>query len=281
MDTTYYYHSYFKTIARKLPVFTMTLIVLCWLPTLWVYLAIYHNFYFPLIRLSLNGSMMVVFVTLLMRMILRELNKTVFIITDDAFIKKTPYKIKTVYFDQIIRFRYVRFFWFKGFGKIDFQGGSIQLPFIIQDLSRCIVDIEDHLSLRGKQRVYENDEIRLFKKKAMVSDVVIARASALFPTVSRISFWLMFISGLIARYYWGLPLRWVFFWSLCGFVFPYAGFLASLTHVARKLERGMDKSTFSLPIINEMHLYRLYGLMTLVLYFSAGVLFKKLVYFAR
>ena len=280
METTYYYHSYFKTIARKLPVFTITLIVLCWMPTLWVYLAIYHNFYLPLIRLSLNGSIMVVFATLLIRMILRELNKTVYIITDDAIIKKTPYKIKTAYFDQITRFRYVRFF-FKGFGKIDFLGGSIQLPFIIQDLSRCIVDIEGRLSLRGKRHVYDNDEVRLFKQKAMVSDAVIARASISFPTVSRISFWLMFASGLIARYYWGLSLRWVFFWSLCGFVFPYAGFLASLTHVARKLERGMDKSTFSLAIINETHLYRLYGLMTLMLYFFAGVLFKKLVFFAR
>ena len=211
MESTYYYHSYFKTIARKLPAFAITLIVLCWLPTLWVYLAIYRNFYFPLIRLSLNGSLMVVFATLLIRMVLRELNKTVFIVTDDALIKKTPYKIKTAYFDQITRFRYVRFF-FKGFGKIDFQGGSIQLPFIIQDLSRFIVDIEGRLSLRGKQHVYDNGEVRLFKQKATVSDAVIGRASASFPAVSRISFWLMFISALIARYYWGLPLRWVFFW---------------------------------------------------------------------
>jgi hypothetical protein len=279
METAYYYHSYFKTIARKLPVFTITLIVLCWLPTLWVYLAIYHNFYLPLIRLSLNGSLMVIFATLLIRMVLRELNKTVFIITDDALIKKTAYKIKTGYFDQITRFRYVRFL-FKGFGKIDFQGNSMRLPFIIQDLSRCIVDIEDRLALRGKQHVYDNGDMRLFIQKAMVSDAVIVRASVSFPAVSRISFWLMFVSGLIARYYWGLPLKWVFVWSLCGFVFPYAGFLAALTHVARKLERGMDKKTFTLPIINEMHLYRLYGLMTLLLYFFAGVLFKKLVFFA-
>jgi hypothetical protein len=135
------------------------------------------------------------------------------------------------------------------------------------------------LESRGKNRVYNQDSIQTFKQIALISDFCIVQASAAFSILSRISLWLMFAGGLIARYFWSLPFRWVIVWSLCGFIFPYAGFLISQWHIARKLKRVMDKKNIVIPAIDTLPTYRLFGLGILLLYFLAGILLKKLALF--
>ena len=276
METIYYHHSYFKIIGKKTPAIAAVFIFLCWLPTLYVYMFVYSELYLPLIRLSLNGSMMVVFLALLSAMLNRELQKTIYAVNDDGIIKKTPYKIRFARYGEITRFRHVRFPLIKGYGKIEYSGKAIRLPFIIEKLPECIGDIEKHLDLNGKQSVYDADKIRTFKQKALISEHAIHEISRAFPVLSRIAFALIIGGWLTAQNIWHLPFRWVMFWALCGYIFPFSGFILARWHIGRGLERGMNKQDLTLPSIDEERSYYLFGLGTFIVYLAAGILLNKL-----
>jgi hypothetical protein len=274
METVYRHHSYFKTIGKKMPAIAAVFIFLCWLPTLLVYVFVYRDLYLPLIRLSLNGSMMVVFFALLTSILNRELQNTVYIVNNDGVIKKTPYKIKVAQFSGITRFRHVRFPLIKGYGQIEYSEGTIRLPFTIEKLPECIGDIEKRLETLGKQDVYDAENIRVFKQKALVSERTIDRISRAFPALSRISLGFMAGGWLVARDLWHLPLRWVILWALCGYIFPFSGFVLARWHIARGLERGMNKLDLSLPSSDEVKAYYLSGLGTFLAYLAAGIILR-------
>jgi hypothetical protein len=276
METIYYHHSYFKTIGKKIPAAAAVFIFLCWLPTLCVYVFVYRDLYLPLVKLSLNGSMMVVFIALLLSMLNRELQKTFYVVNDDGVIKKNPYKIRFAQFSSITRFRHVRFPFVSGYGKIEYDGGTIRLPFIIEHLPRCITDIEQRLDAHGKPKVYDAENIRTFKQKALISEQIIHQISRAFPWLLRISLGFMAGGWLIAQNLWRLPLRWVIFWTMCGFLFTFSGFMLAQWHIARDLERRMNKQDLSLPSIDESKTYYLFGLGTFLAYLAAGILLRCL-----
>jgi hypothetical protein len=203
--------------------------------------------------------------------------KTVYVINDDGVIKKTPYKIKMAHFQKMIRFYYVGFPFAKGFGKIAYTEGTLCLPFIIQNLSQCIADIENHLMLSGKQDVYDNENIRRFKRKALISDTIIAQAFLSVPQVLRISLWLAVAGGFVARYYWNFPFQWVMVWCVIGYIFPVAGFLSSQWFMAYRMEHTMKTTDLTVPRLDEFGTYRVFGLAMLLLYLLVGIILKQLV----
>ena len=276
METIYYHYSYFNTIGKKIPAFTAVLIFLCWLPTLCVYVFVYRDLYPPLIRLSLNGSMMVVFFALLSALLNRELQKTVYAVNDDGVVKKTPYKIRFAPFSGMTRFRHVRVPLINGYGKIEYSGGTIRLPFIIEKLPECIGDIEKRLEAHGKQDVFDVENIMTFKQKAMISELTMHRISRAFPALSRIALGFMAGGWITAQNLWHLQLRWVILWALCGYIFPFSGFVFARWHIARGLERRMNKRDLSLPSIDEVKAYYLFGLGTFLAYLAAGIVLRML-----
>ncbi len=276
METVYYHYSYFTSIGKKIPAIAAIFIFLCWLPALFVYLFVYREFYAPLVRLSLNGSMMVVFFALLTSMINRELLKTVYVVNDDGVIKKTQYKIRIAQFSAITRFRHVKFPLINGYGAIEYSGGTIRLPFIIEKLPECIGDIQNRLEARGKQHVYDAENIRIFKRKALISELTMQRTSRAFPALSRIALGFMAIGWLVAQNLWRLQFRWVIAWTVCGFIFPFSGFVCARWHIARSLERGMTGRDLTLPSIDEPKAYYLFGLGTFLAYLIAGIALRML-----
>jgi hypothetical protein len=275
VETIYYHHSCFNVIGKRIPTVAAVFIFLCWLPTILVYLFVYREPYAPLIRLSLNGSMMVVFIALLLAMLNRELLNTLYVVNDDGVIKKTPYKIKMAHFGAIRRFRYVRFPFVNGFGKIEYQGGAIRLPFIIEKLPECITDIEKRLEARGNQSIFDAENIAAFKQKAMINERIILQMSRAIPAIFRTALGFMLGSWLVAQNLWRLPLRWVIFWALCGFIFPLSGFVLAHWEITRNLERGMRKHDFTFQSIDELRTYYLFGLGTFLAYLAAGIILKS------
>jgi hypothetical protein len=204
----------------------------------------------------------------------RELQKTVYAVNDDGVIKKTPYKIRFAPFSGMTRFRHVRVPLINGYGKIEYSGGTIRLPFIIEKLPECIGDIEKHLEAQGKRHVYDAENIFSFKRKAVLGEYTIRRIYGAFPMLSRISLGVMVGGWLTAQNLWHLPLRWVIFWTLCGYIFPFSGFILARWHIARGLERGMNKPDLSLPSIDESKEYYLFGLGTFLAYCMSGIILR-------
>jgi hypothetical protein len=66
------------------------------------------------------------------------------------------------------------------------------------------------------------------------------------------------------------------FWALCGYIFPFSGFILARWHIGRGLERGMNKQDLTLPSIDEERSYYLFGLGTFIVYLAAGILLNKL-----
>lgn len=270
----YYHHSYFTTIAKKLPAIAATLIGICWLPPLIVYVFVYHDLYVPLVRISINGSVMIALIAILTAMLNKEIRKTFYVVNEDGVIKKTPYSIRFARFGAIARFRHVRLPLVNGYGKIEYEGGVIRLPFIIEHLPQCISDIEKHLEKQGKQGVFEADNIFTFKQKALISEQIIRQITRAFARLLRTSLACMAGSWIIAQNIWNLPLRWVVFWSLCGFCFTFLGFICAQVYIARVLERGTNKHDLSLPSVDEPKAYCLFGLGTFVVYLAAGIFLR-------
>jgi hypothetical protein len=275
MEKNYHHYSYLNTLAKKIPRFAIALILLCWLPPLFVYLFLYQGFYAPIIRLSFMCSLVITFIALLSSIILHELRGTVYVVSETGIIKKSPYKVSVIHFDRVAEFRYVHFFFFNGFGSISVPGRVIRLPFIIEHLPELIQDIQNRLNDQGKQNAYSAQNILEFREKSLVSEQGVSRISNAIPRLYQIVIIGMAESAFVAQTFWHMSIKPVLFWTLCGLIFPIAGFVVAELFLSFKSIKALRQKSPDGVFINESNVYLYVGVITAVVYMLMGIVLKS------
>jgi hypothetical protein len=285
MEKTFYHHWYFFALAKRLPHTTFGLVLICWLPMLFLFLSGYHGIFPPLFRLTIVCTLTIIFIALLAAMILNELCNTAFLLTDNSIIKKMPYKTLVIHFDHIIKFRYIKIPVLKGYGKISVKGGGLRLPFIIDNLPECIDSIRHQIDAFGNSGVYDEKNLMDFQLKATVHEISVQRLKKTANTLSQIIFGSIVGSAIISRIFWDIDLRGILCWSLFGIFFPIMGYIISGILLYRKTVNLQKQSSTPLAInyddcfiaIGESKIYRITGSITGLVYAITGIVFKNLI----
>jgi hypothetical protein len=284
METVYKPHRYLFTLGKSIPPVTIGCSVLCWLPTLFIEVFLFHHLYMPLLRLSLVANLTVFFLALFFSMILHEVCGTTYSISETTIVKKSPYKTALIHFENVTRFLYVRLPLVKGYGLIKVPSGSLRLPFTIGRLDACIEEIRQRLEACGKQGAYDHRNLEEYKFKAVINEMSVERMQRTIPMLFQIIIGGMAESAFIAQFFWEMSLKWVLSWTFSGVVFPVMGYLIAemiLNH--RTIRRARHHSASLVPdpkstsdsIIDESKIYWLVGLVTAMVYTVAGLIFKN------
>jgi hypothetical protein len=286
MEKTFRIRPIYFSLAKKLPRVSLGIIVLCWLPPILIYLALYREIYMPLIRLSIIASLTVTFISLLSAMILHELCNTVYIVSDISLIKKSPYKVKTLHFDRVIGFRYVHAFLFVRYGAIKVSGGILHVPFTIDQLPECIEAIKLRLDAQATKGLYDPRNIDTFQKMAQLHEMNLHRLQTSMAMLFPIIFGCMVEGAFVAQVFWNLPFLPVLFWSLAGIIFPLVGYSLAEVLLNLKTLRAIetpwhDVSTLQNGYndhltIDTSKTYRTIGAIFVFTYIIAGIVFKNL-----
>jgi|GEM_PF-1693657 hypothetical protein len=286
MEKTFHYQSYIFAMAKNLPRISFGLILLCWIPPVLLYLAVFREFYMPLVRLSIVGSLTITFAALFLAMILNELCNTTYVVTDNSLIKKSPYKVKIVHFDRVIRFRYVKIPLLKGFGALMVSGGAIRLPFIIDRLPECIETIKQRLDAQAKEDLYDPLNLHAFQTKALAHEESVRRVLGALATLSKISIGFAIEGAFVAQVFWNAPLRWALCWALTGLIFPCAGYIIAEAWLNRKTVRAIETlgraslhndDNDDAQLIDASNTYWTIGTVTVIVYIAAGIVFKNII----
>ena len=285
MDKTFRYHRYLFVMARKLPGVSIGIIGACWLPPLFLYLAVYHEFYMPLVRLALVGSLTVTFASLLIAMVLNELCNTLFIVSETSLVKKSPYKVRVIHFERAVAFRFVNIPLLKGFGLLSVPETAIRLPFLIDRLPECIAAIKNRLDAHAKQGTYDTANLRTFSERAGRYGKSIYRMQRTLSPLFHIALWTMVGSGFVAQVFWNAAFPRILCWAFIGMVIPLLGYLAaeialnrlSSAQQTQTPEFLVDQSNDPESTVAERRVYRITAALTTLAYVAAGIVFKELI----
>ena len=286
MDNVYKPHRYLFGLAKKIPPATIIASILCWLPTVIINMLLLHHMYMPLVRLSLAANVTVFFIALFFSMVLHEICGTTYSLSERTIVKKSPYKTSLIHFENVTQFLYIRLPLVKGYGLVRVPTGSIRLPFLIDNLEKCIEDIRQRLAVCGKQDVYDPGNLAEYTFKAVINGVSVRRMERTIPVLFQIVIGGIAESAFIAQFFWGMSLKWVLSWTFSGIVFPVMGYLMAGMILNRfTIRKAMHNRTSPLSITpaegvnatDESKIYWLVGLITALAYIITGIVFKKII----
>jgi hypothetical protein len=244
----------------------------------WVVPQILYWTDFVYLRSTTRLSLYLTFTLLALGMLVlragRELRDTVYIVTNDRLVVRTPTRVGSMLFEAVESFRYRRVAGLVGYGELRSGDTVIRLPAIIRDLSGLVSMVRRLLDEAGRDSVYDREEIERFILRSRVNDLSEERTYDAMPAVSLTALGAALLSFIVAVRIWHLPLLFAIAWSLLSGIVPAASYLVSNTLVSAAVRRRMKRGLDTPESVDPRQYYVAVGGAALVLYLALGIAFK-------
>jgi hypothetical protein len=226
-------------------------------------------------RLALDVFLTGLFFGLLRLTLTKEMRNTVYVVSEDSFAKRSPYRIVSVAWGQITGFRFAGMPFLLRYGIIRYPGGSVTISLRTKNLFALICSLEEKITRAGTTALSE-DNLTAFKRAALASEAANARLGRIMPYCLGMTMLLSTVSTVTALFLWRLSFFPAFAWSLFGLFLFLGGIVAAETVIAFG-NRGEVRPAFSQAnAAGDADVYVLVGIIAFVAYLSCGILLKTL-----
>lgn len=268
----YSYQKRFIYIEAPLYSLIGTLLLLSWFPAIIGYLA-YGVIYPSTIRFGLFFDITASVLITIILFVKIDLKKNMFVITDNAIIFKAPGKLRTMFFSDINLCKHVQTS-FTEHVQITSSDKTILLPFSINGIHDLLLRLNEYLIVNGRTGTLDEPSPSSMLVAAKLRKHAYPREREAFSPLILATIFLTFFNIFIAYKYWELEIIPVLMWAIIGFLLP----LNSFT-LAEQLINRQAKGTENQFSENQMEkishsFYLLSGFLFLLLYLTAGILFK-------
>ncbi|MBD3317751.1 MAG: hypothetical protein GF344_18340 [Chitinivibrionales bacterium] len=204
----------------------------------------------------------------------RELKNTVFIVTNDRLVFRTPSCVRSILFEEVERFRCRRVGWFAGYGELQGEKTTIRLPAVVRDLSGMVSLIRRFLDEAGRDSSYDRKEVEAFVLRSRVNDLSEERTFESMPSLLWIIVATTFFSFVVAFRIWQLPALTAIAWSLVGAVFPVASYLTANRLISAMTYRRMRAGDPHPESLEPERFFVSVGAAAFIAYLVLGIAFK-------
>jgi hypothetical protein len=275
---TYTVFPYFRSGDNALVTFFGALIIGAWLVPFLIYL----DSGLPLritARLSLSLSMMFVLLAWLARLCIKEIRQTAFSLSDETLMMHSFAREAEIDLSQVKKFEYRHMPILHGFGLLRLDGGTVRMPFIIDNLPRLIADLRTALVCCGNMTCFDNDNIEFFIREALANDASTRRLAHAFAPVMCVGEIMLLFGFIVARWFWYLPLAWSLAWGILSMIMPFAGLLLADAIISLKFRNSLRKKGGA--AVDEKRIFVITGAIMLVCYLAAGIAVRILLWTHR
>jgi hypothetical protein len=270
----YSYQKRFIYIEAPLYSLIGTLLLLSWFPAIIGYLA-YGIIYPSTIRFAVFFDITASILIALIKIVKFDLKKNMFIITDESIIFKATGKLRSMFFNDINLCKHVQTT-FAEYVQITSSDKTILLPFSINGIHDLLLHINEYLIVNGKAQTLDEPSPGSMLVAARLRQLAYLREKKAFSPLFLTTFFLTFFNIFIAYKYWELEIIPVLMWAIIGFVLPLNSFALAEQLINKQLkgtdsqfsEKKFEKSAYSFYLFS--------GFLFLLLYLTAGILFKAL-----
>lgn len=247
------------------------LIIVSWFPTM-VSLVAFGVTIKSVLRAAIYLSITSVSFVFFLLLIKKELRSIRIIITDESIIRKTPYKITTIHFNEITKIEFRPMPFMVGVLKIT-AGSSIVIPCFIENLSNLVETLEKHLTENGISRCFDKASLDTLKLRAGTHDISYGFSQYYFNLIIRMMLACACINLFIAYGYWDFEYLPLLIWTISGFAFPI--FAYGLADFLIKRKKGLPIRQNDRELVQNYKNEFLTGCMIVfVVYLITGILFK-------
>lgn len=249
------------------------LLISVWTPS--IYTGISYGVIVPsALRAALVVTCTLAVFIFLIRFIHKEIQKTDLIITDERFIIKTPYSMKSVIFSQITSVSFIRYPLHHGFLRITSDERNLSIPLYIENLEAFVQTFATGLVRYGNAEVIDRECINSLKDASRICTTAYQRSRHAYRPLFMASLLLLTFNLLVGNNFWGLPFFKLLFWCGSTWILPVMFYIISDQYLNLLVRRAI-KTNAPLPSPETIYTFVLFC-MTLV-YFTLGWFFKSTV----
>lgn len=271
----YNYQKRFVYIDAPLYALIIIVFLVSWLPALLSVVA-YNTMYPSAIRFGLYLDITLIILLIIIGFIRSEVQKTMFLISEDAIVFKAPGKLRQIFFSDITLCRHIQTP-FTEHVHIVSPEKSITLPFSINGIYDLILMINEHLITIGRTSVLEEKTSGAMISAACLRKFAYQREKKAFMPLVASTLLLTAISIFIAYRIWELALIPIFMWSVICFIVPLNTFMFAeylINKQVKKLECRINDQTHAKIAQNN---YIFSGILFFTLYLCAGLVFRFII----
>jgi hypothetical protein len=277
-ERKFYMHPKISVIEEMLFSCAYMAIIICWAFTF--LLLDQYSYYRPhFIRLSIYISFTILLIVNLLHIIITRLKKTVFVLTDRSVIKVSPGRAITFQFSDIVSFRYKRFIIGNGFGYIKTLKRKVYIFFTIKNLSEFIDLLQGRLRTLDRHSVFDEKEINEFKYRALLVGFTMEKTFFLIRCLIYTILSTLLLNYVIAFHIWQLPFLLAFLWILYGLFLAISNDLITRFLFMKNVLNQLKRSPESTPVCDILKIYSYTSLVTIIVYFVCGIIYKKFLAF--
>jgi hypothetical protein len=271
MERVFTYQRHLRYADSVVYVFLGVVLPLCWAVPSILYNANYITLRSPT-RLSIFLSFTLLLFGALLLMVGRELKHTIFVVTEDGLVVKSPTRIRTMPFSAIDHFRYRRPPLLPWYGELRSGRYVVYLPLVIRDLSRLVKLIRERLEAVGNDDVFDIVEIDEFELRSRVNDLAEERTYRALPILVTVSIYALAVSYLVASRIWGLSAVLALAWGLWGVVTPSLCYLIANAAISRRTLRRLRGGSSGTPEAAPQYVF--WGAVFALLYLALGIAYR-------
>jgi hypothetical protein len=225
-------------------------------------------------RLIVDLFLIGIFLGLMRMTLTKEMVETVFVVFDDAIVKRGPYRIATVPFSEITAFRHVCIPFFRHYGSIRFKGGGIRISFRTTDHYKLICILQVMLERAGKSGVFSENNIARYKRAAYHAESAHQRLARFMPYCLGVTMLTSTVSTITALFLWKLPFFLAFLWSVFGLTLFVSAIIAAETIIAAWSHRAESSVSSGEKAVDETGIYFMAGAVFFIIFLSCGIALK-------
>lgn len=225
------------------------------------------------LRLSLDMTLTFVFVLLIRLFLTKEMRQTVFTVTDTALLKKNPYRLITLYYEEIAGLRFVAIPFIGRFLSVRHSRGSVRIPLRVAHCSDLIKSVLDSMAQSGPVASTSERAVSRYIKAVFIGEKSDSRLRRMTP-VFTLAILLTVCAGIFSSFFiWDLPLYAVFVWLLYGLLIDSLWILFSERMLSAGLAKEFDLIGEKAECVDFSGIYFRTAAMFLAIYLGSGILF--------
>lgn len=274
-STTLFYSLPQRFVYLELLVFLLiaTLLIFAWLPavlSIFRYGTILPSALRAAIFLNVTAFSLLIF-HLFVR---REMRRVQFILTDELLVHKTSLRIKKIPLAGIRSVVMIGFPVIGGVLIVNSVEGSITIPLILQKTGDLIFRFEGACRDMAAACSVPEATWRKIRLTGQLSESAGRRSSAVFKPLFITSVVVLPVSVFIGAVYWDMSIIPLMLWSVAGSTVPLCAYAAS--DIIIRLHEAGNGDGHATPNarIDEKRVYAWSGLLFLMIYLFAGIIFK-------
>lgn len=231
----YYFFPDFPITRAFLAVFFIGLALVAWAPLLYLFLA-EHTVYGPALRATLYLTATFILVLLLGRAGKRALERVSFLVSSDGIVRRDPYRIMSLAWNDVETLRCRRPLFMKPFVEISDGRRKLLLPSTISRFADLGIALRQCCVRAGKGELVTDEIVRKVTAMAAVSERWNRRSRAALLPIVAATVGTLLSSALVASVFWERAPLQVLVWTAMGLPVPLAVYSFADLRINRRHE---------------------------------------------